>query len=114
MVKTEEFIFEDRIYKISIGQNATDNWKLIDASDPNDIWFHTSDYPSSHIIISCINNTIGKLPKQAITRCACICKAHSKAKALDNVEIIYTNVSNLKKTSVVGEVLTSKTKSIII
>jgi hypothetical protein len=42
MVKEEEFIFKNKIYKIKIGQNKQDNWDLIDASNPNDIWFHTS------------------------------------------------------------------------
>jgi predicted ribosome quality control (RQC) complex YloA/Tae2 family protein len=112
MVKVEEFIFENNIYKISIGENAQDNWSLIDSSDPNDVWFHTNDYASSHIVVS--NNNNLKLPKQVITRCACICKAHSKAKSLKKVEIIYTPISNLTKTGIVGQVISSNVKSIII
>lgn len=112
MVKVEEFIFENNIYKISIGENAQDNSNLIDLSESNDIWFHTSYYSSSHIVVS--NNNSLKLPKQVITRCACICKAHSKAKSLKKVEIIYTPISNLTKTKVVGQVISTNVKSIII
>jgi predicted ribosome quality control (RQC) complex YloA/Tae2 family protein len=115
MVKEEEFIFENNIYKISIGQNAQDNWNLIDNSSPNEFWFHTSNYPSSHVVVSNTNSiNISKLPKQVITRCACICKANSKAKSLKKIEIIYTEVSNLTKTEIVGQVISSNVKSIII
>lgn len=107
MVKEEEFIFENKIYKIKIGQNKQDNWDLIDASQLNDIWFHTSDYPSSHIVLENIDNmTISGFPKQVIKRCACICKANSKAKAEKNVDIIYTPIYSIKKTNIVGQVTT--------
>ncbi len=114
MVKVEEYIYENNIYKIFIGQNAQDNWDLIDKSEPNDIWFHTSDYPSAHIVLSNVNISIKKVPKQVINRCGLICKAHSKGKSKEKVEIIYTNISNITKTKIIGEVLTSKTKSIFI
>ena len=104
MVKEEEFIFKNKIYKIKIGQNKQDNWNLIDESGPNDIWFHTSDYPSSHIVLENIDNMA--VPKQIVKRCACICKAHSKAKAEKNVDIIYTPIYSIKKTNIVGQVTT--------
>ena len=104
MVKEEEFIFENKIYKIKIGQNKQDNWDLIDASQPNDIWFHTSNYPSSHIVLENLDNE--KIQKQVIKRCACICKANSKARAEKNVDIIYTPIYSIKKTNIVGQVTT--------
>ncbi len=106
MVKIQEFMFDNKIYKISIGENAKDNWNLIDSSCPNDIWFHTSDYPSSHVVVS------APIPKQVIIRCCCICKAHSKAKSIKNVEIIYTSIKNISKTNIVGQVTTKNVKSI--
>ncbi len=104
MVKEEEFIFKNKIYKIKIGQNKQDNWDLIDASNPNDIWFHTSDYPSSHIVLENIDNMA--VPKQIVKRCACICKANSKAKAEKNIDIIYAPIYSIKKTSIIGQVIT--------
>ena len=109
MVKIQEFMFDNKIYKISIGENAKDNWNLIDSSCPDDIWFHTSDYPSSHVVVDA---SITPLPKQVIIRCSCICKAHSKAKSIKNAEIIYTSIKNISKTNIVGQVTTKNVKSI--
>jgi predicted ribosome quality control (RQC) complex YloA/Tae2 family protein len=136
MVKIQEFMFDNKIYKISIGENAKDNWNLIDSSCPDDIWFHTSDYPSSHVVVETINplrcvqgicsvnserlaaNDVGgccadaPIPKQVIIRCCCICKANSKAKSINNAEIIYTSIKNISKTNIVGQVTTKNVKSI--
>ena len=106
MVKIQEFMFDNKIYKISVGENAKDNWNLIDASSPDDIWFHTSDYPSSHVVVD------APIPKQVIIRCCCICKSHSKAKSIKNAEIIYTSIKNISKTNIVGQVTTKNVKSI--
>lgn len=123
MVKTEEYIHNSTIYKISIGQNKQDNWDLIDKSEPTDIWFHTSDYASAHIVLSIIQDLdqetpkqsiqINKLPLDLIKRCACICKANSKGKSERKVEIIYAPISKIKKTNVVGEVITPNNAKIV-
>ena len=36
--------------KVLIGQNAKENWKIIDMSEPDDMWFHLDNYPSCHIV----------------------------------------------------------------
>jgi predicted ribosome quality control (RQC) complex YloA/Tae2 family protein len=44
-------------FTICIGKSAKENWKLIDDSMPNDIWFHLDDVPSSHVILKTSNFT---------------------------------------------------------
>jgi predicted ribosome quality control (RQC) complex YloA/Tae2 family protein len=116
MVKIEEYIYKNNTYKISIGQNARDNWNLIDLSNIDDIWFHTSQYPSAHVVVSYIHiiPQVKKLPRQVIKRCAYICKVNSKAKSETDVEIIYTKINNVTKTDVVGQVMTTNVKSVVL
>ena len=37
--------------KVIIGQNRNENVKIIQNSEPNDLWFHLKDYPSCHIVV---------------------------------------------------------------
>ena len=97
---------------IIIGKNKKDNWKIIDEASPNDIWFHVDNFPSSHVILKNENNDLLKnIPKQIIKRCACLCKSHSSVPSMKNCEIVYTQISNVKKTNIVGQVVTQNTKS---
>lgn len=101
-------------FDIHIGKNKQDNWNLIDQSNKHDIWFHVSNGPSSHIILKTNGSPLRDIPKQVITRCACLCKAHSASKSITKCEIIYTQIENVVKTTRVGEVTTTNTKTIFI
>lgn len=96
----------------SIGKNAKDNFRIIDMSNENDIWFHLEDYPSSHIIAH-----ISELPKlnkkqfrQIIKQGAVLCK--QKSKCYDKTNVNYTIIKNITKTDIIGTVLTSNLKTI--
>lgn len=102
------------IYRI--GKNAQNNFDLIDMSDPDDIWFHINNKASEHVVLS-VPNEISftkKQMKDAITQGALLCKIHSKYKSNSNVEIVYTEIKNIKKTSVVGSVTIKNSKIKII
>ena len=101
-------------FDIYIGKNKQDNWDLIDRSNKDDIWFHVSNGPSSHIILKTNGSLLRDIPKQVIIRCACLCKANSSSKSVTKCEIIYTQIENVVKTTKVGEVTTSNTKIIVI
>jgi predicted ribosome quality control (RQC) complex YloA/Tae2 family protein len=101
-------------YEIIIGKNKQDNWTIIDEAVSNDIWFHVANGPSSHVILKTKEETLKKIPKQVITRCACLCKAHSSSKSVNKCEIIYTQLYNVTKTNIVGQVTTENNKVIII
>lgn len=100
--------------EILIGKNKHHNWELVDAAEPHDIWFHLSDGPSSH----CILVTGGEIPdRKQLKQVAVICKQHSKAKSMKNVEINYTPISNIKKNVKAGPgavIITGECKSFCI
>lgn len=105
------------IFKAWIGRDAQNNWDIITAANPNDIWFHLEDHPSPHIILRINNNGDGvdndkKYDKRTINRCAYLCKAGSKLKDTKNVYVIYTEVKNVTKADKPGAVTTTKTKRI--
>ncbi len=109
----------DQIFDIYVGTNAKENWKLIDESDPFDLWFHVDEYPSGHVIIK--EQIKGKqelefpsYPNQIISIAANYCKTQSKYSTYTKLKIVYTEIANLKKGKEVGSVLVSKPKYICI
>jgi len=83
---------------IRLGQNAQENWDLVD-SDPTYIWFHLNSYPSGHVVIYNIDPTLEEL-----IYAANLCKSNTKYRNLKNIKVCYTNCGNLKKGTTVGSV----------
>jgi predicted ribosome quality control (RQC) complex YloA/Tae2 family protein len=97
-----------------IGENAADNFVVIDAADPaTDIWFHAQDGSSCHVVAK-IPDQLNK--KELMTICkkgGLLCKLNtSKLKKQSNVEIIYTKICNITKTNIDGLVHTINTKTL--
>ena len=114
-MKTETFVFENTEYTIYIGQNKNENWELIDAAEKTDIWFHIDGVPSCHVIL--VNSNVVKLrdvPRQVIKRCAYLCKINSSAlvKSMPKCVVIYTPISEVVKTAIVGQVSIKSCKSV--
>jgi len=84
-------------FTICIGKSAKENWKLIDDSMPNDIWFHLDDVPSSHVILKTSNHNIKDFNKQTLIHCAKLCKENSKYNDIKNIPVIYTLIENVQK-----------------
>ena len=115
-MKTQVIYFDNIKKEISylIGENAADNFLVIDASDlKTDIWFHSNEGSSCHVV--------AKIPGQQqlnktelMTICkkgGLLCKLNTpKLKKQSNVEIIYTKISNITKTNTDGLVHTNNTK----
>jgi predicted ribosome quality control (RQC) complex YloA/Tae2 family protein len=97
-----------------IGKNAQDNFDVIDASLPEDMWFHVKDLPSCHVVAKIPEGIDRKEMKSIIKRGALLCKMHSKYKASDKLEITYTRIKNIQKTDTPGSVITATTSSITI
>jgi len=106
----ESFSFNNEIYTIYIGRNKEENNDLIDGADIQDIWFHVQDMPSCHVLLK-HNTNIKKYPNQVIKRCAYLCKIHSNAKTMNKCNVIYTCISNIEKTNVMGMVIANHTKT---
>lgn len=108
---TYDSIHDDCIYTIQIGQNALDNWNIIDDANENDIWFHVENYPSCHIILKSGDK---KPHKCVIKYCAFLCKSYSKYKSQKNIVICYTKISNVTKGDKIGLVNICNSKTITI
>jgi predicted ribosome quality control (RQC) complex YloA/Tae2 family protein len=98
---------------ISIGENAQDNWDIIDKSKQNDLWFHVENQPSSHVILS-LPDSKSKCTGQTIIHCAKLCKQHSKFKNIPKIGIIYTEIKSISKGDKVGQVNTKKVSRIVV
>ncbi len=99
-----------------IGKSAEDNFAVLDESDVKDIWFHSADSSSCHIIAIVNDLDLDKKQlKYVIKQGALLCKKYTnKLASQHNVEITYTEVKNVQKTNILGTVNTTLTKSIII
>jgi predicted ribosome quality control (RQC) complex YloA/Tae2 family protein len=117
-MKTQVVYFDNIKKEITylIGENAADNFVVIDASDnpKTDIWFHAREGSSCHVV--------AKIPgeqqlnkKELLTICkkgGLLCKLNTpKLKKQKNVEIIYTKIGNVTKTNIDGLVHTTETKT---
>ena len=90
--------FDDIIMKV--GENAKENWQLVENADPEHWWLHLTNQPSPHVIIEHTS------PNMEITvEGAMLCKANSKCKNLKKVKVDYTQCKNLEKGEEVGEVI---------
>ena len=84
--------------KIIIGQNAKENWDLLDNND-NFLWFHLKSFPSCHVII------LNENPDETtIQKAAELCKENTKYKSLKNIKVNYTSIKNIKKSKEIGSV----------
>lgn len=106
-------------WDIFVGTSAKENWKLIDESDPFDLWLHVEGYPSGHVIIK--QKLQGKndieeqyYPNQIIALGADYCKSQSKYSHIAKLKIVYTEIANIKKGKEVGSVFVSKEKFIYV
>lgn len=88
----------------NIGENASDNWCIIDAANDEDIWFHIADKPSCHVIAIMPIKLSKKEQKYVVTQGALLCKTNSKYKSERNLRISYTKIRNVKKADIVGSV----------
>ena len=116
-MKTETIYFpeiDQRIYYL-IGENARDNFAVIDESTEEDIWFHAKEESSCHVVCILPNdvelNEKQKLP--LIQKGAELCKQYTnKLNKMQKVFIIYTEIKNITKTKTIGLVHTKHTKTI--
>jgi len=99
-----------------VGQNAKENFDLIDDSEADDLWFHISKTSSCHVVASIPpdNNYDKKIIKRIAVQGAVICKQYSNYKSEKVVHVIYTKIHNLVKTPKVGAVSVGEYKTIVI
>ena len=92
--------------EFKIGKNANDNIDIVNAADPNDLWFHISETASCHVIAT-IPNDIHFNKKQImyiIKQGAILCKQYSKYKSQKKLNIVYTQIKNITLADTPGSV----------
>eukprot|EP00741_Cyanophora_paradoxa_P005204 tig00000852_g5044.t1 len=90
----------DPQYTIYMGKDKYENEELIRHGWPEDIWFHVDKMSSAHVYIRMPKGkTINDVPPEVIEDCAQLVKQNSiQGCKENNVSIVYTPWSNLKKT----------------
>ena len=108
-MKLETFEYDGRTYTIKIGRSAIENTELVKNANKSDIWFHLSDSPSCHVVLTC-ETKLNQVPHNVISRCAYLCKMHSKT--LAKSKVIYTQIENVQVIKIPGQVITTNCKTI--
>ena len=100
-------------FEIFVGRNNVQNDRLTVSADRNDIWLHTKDYHSSHVIIKSDGRPV---PDEVILFAAEICAYFSQAKTATKVPVDYTLKKHVKKppSAPVGTVYYTDQKTIIV
>jgi predicted ribosome quality control (RQC) complex YloA/Tae2 family protein len=104
----------DIVFKI--GGNAQENSDIIDASEPDDIWFHVDNLPSEHVVASIpVDKKLDKKQlSKIVTQGAVLCKQYSKYASQKNLNIVYTRIKDITKTDKVGCVIAQNQRTLII
>ena len=63
-------------------------------ADKRDIWFHTKEYPGSHVVVAANGE---KVPDSTLNEAAEIAAKNSKAGTGGLVAVDYTEIKNVKK-----------------
>ena len=115
-MKTEQLYLHDTRMMITymIGQNAKDNFKVIDQATSEDLWFHAKKESSCHVIALIGHITIKSKEdeEEMINKGALLCKENTLKLSDKKVQIIYTELKNVKKTKTPGLVTTENTRTI--
>ena len=98
-------IFVNNNITFKLGKNAKQNFELIDLASDNYWWFHIDCMPSGHCIVE-----TDILDREMIIFASNLVKEHSKSKDSKNVKIIYTQIKNIKKTKILGQVIIQNNK----
>ena len=96
-----------------IGRSAADNNMAIDAAEPHHLWFHVENEPSCHVIAAIPETIDRKDLRYIVSQGAILCKQHcARVRSQKNVQITYTTIGNLEKTSKIGCVRVSAAKTV--
>lgn len=87
-------------YVCKLGENAKENWELLDNSSENNIFLHLSSFPSGYVIIDANHPTIDMIYIAAL-----LCKNNTKYRNILNIKVDYCRCSNVIKGDIMGDVI---------
>jgi hypothetical protein len=93
----KDIIFENVSFKL--GENASENWSMLETEDDDYYFFHLSSFPSGYCSMQCKEPTPELLSFGAET-----CKNGTKYKYVKNLIIDVCKFSNLVKGELLGQV----------
>lgn len=100
-----------------IGENARDNFAVIDSSESaKDVWFHSDTESSCHVLGVVPEEVVmdKKVRYHFLKQGALLCKIHTpKLTKCKIVAIVHTEIGNVKKTPVDGQVVLDGASKII-
>ena len=83
-----------------VGNNAKENWLLLDNAPPTAIFFHLSSFPSCYVIL--YNSKYDPL---FLYKAAKICLDNTKYRNIKGIYVDYTPISNVEKGDTPGEIV---------
>lgn len=86
--------------KYILGENARDNWDILEKVNSKHYFFHLTSFPSPYVILLCENTP----SSSEITFAAQLCKENTKYRNLKNLRVDYCPCSNITKGNKTGEV----------
>lgn len=81
-------------FEVMLGKNNVQNDYILGVADKQDLWLHTKNYHSCHVIIKTMSKTVDY---NTITACAEICAFYSQGNGGGKIEVDYTFRKNVKK-----------------
>lgn len=99
-----------------VGGNAQENHDIIDAADPDDLWFHVAGVPSCHVISKIPKGTLidSKELRKVAKQGAVVCKEMSGCKKIKNVTIDWTKIKYVSKTDTAGSVSITNARQVVV
>jgi predicted ribosome quality control (RQC) complex YloA/Tae2 family protein len=83
-----------------LGQNARENFAILDEAEPDHYFFHLSAFPSGYVLVQS-----SEMTPALVNIAAEFCKSGSKYKRLRDIKIDYCKFSNLIKGEKMGLVI---------
>jgi hypothetical protein len=105
-------IFNIETYVCRVGENARDNWGLLEESKGNYVFFHLSSFSSCYLILECDYKNLYNIPNDIIIKAAELCKSRTKYRNLLNIRVDYTFCSNVKRGEAIGEIVYKSNKQV--
>ena len=103
-------IFYRENFTCKLGQNAIENWALLDEALGTDYFIHLSCFPSGYAILSgddseALSIAHSEALREVLIWAADICKNGTKFRTLKNIKVDYCLCKNVRKSSVTGEAI---------
>lgn len=97
-------------YVCKVGQNAQENWNLLDNSSPHHWFFHLSSFPSCYVIWENEDDNPDMNDLKEIAR---ICLNNTKHRKATNIKVDCTRCENVTKGGKVGELYYTSKRQVI-